>query len=419
MKRKLLIIFILFLPLQWAMGQRLEEYLIEAGQNNPELKAYFHAYLADQEKIDQVGSLPDPTVTFGYFIQPMEYIMGTQRAELSIMQEFPWFGTLANQKNEKAKAAKVKYYAFQEAKNQLYYAVKAVWFQLLSLEEKSRLLQENLELLKTMERLALTRFKGGVSSEGSMTDVLKIQLEIKEVENELAMLGDDRFPLEAQFNKLLNRDLQTKVIVQDSLYQKPLPSYFSVLEDSVLLNSPTIEMLDAEADMYQAQHKNVKTEGLPMIGIGLDYMIFSPNDNDMGMEMGSNNMVMPMISLSLPIYRKKYKSMAKEIEIRQKALDYQKENIVNNLEVRWQETFRNLKREDRKITLYQEQTMLVEQALEITLASYAANSGAFEEVLDLHEQLLLYKTKKTDALALHNIALAQLEMLAATNLNIE
>ena len=68
----------------FAQGQ-LDSYLTEAAQNNPGIKAKFNEYLASLEKVPQIGALPDPQVTFGYFIQPVETRVGPQRAKISLV----------------------------------------------------------------------------------------------------------------------------------------------------------------------------------------------------------------------------------------------------------------------------------------------------------------------------------------------
>lgn len=423
MKKNYILLLLLFLFSYWANSQHLEESLLLAAKNNASLKAYFNEYLAAQEAVSQVGTLPDPELAFGYFIQPMEYAMGTQRAEISLMQRFPWFGMLSKQKDEAAKAANVKYEAFRQAKNQLFFEVKETWHELQRLEEQIKLIKENIELLQTLERLALARFQSAATDENmssanvGMADVLLMQIEIKESENELFTLEDSKKPLAYKFNRLLNRELTEKVIIEDSLVQQPLPSYFLTWEDSILLNSPVLKTIDAEKEMYKIQGEKVKLEGRPTIGIGLEYMIFSPNKGEMAM--GGENMIMPMVSLNLPIYRKKYKSMAKGIQLQETAVDLQREDTANDMKVQWQESLRDLKTIERDIILYAEQAALAQQALEIKVRSYASNGSAFEDILRLQQQLLNYKLKTVNALATQNIAVAKLALLSASDLTLD
>src|SRR5690606_20542552 len=162
------IIFLLFLGVQsTSFSQSLDEYLKVAAENNPELKAYFNEYLASLEKVPQVGALPDPELTMGFFFQPMERFMGNQQADIQLMQMFPWFGMLKTQKDEASKMALAQYEVFQDAKYRLFYQVKNTWYQLYRLEEEIRITEENLEILKQYERLALIRFQSADIGTGS------------------------------------------------------------------------------------------------------------------------------------------------------------------------------------------------------------------------------------------------------------
>ena len=72
--RNNIISIILFLiSLTVSAQSELDNYLQTAAENNPGLKAKFNDYMATLEKVPQVVALPDPTVAFGYFIQPVSW----------------------------------------------------------------------------------------------------------------------------------------------------------------------------------------------------------------------------------------------------------------------------------------------------------------------------------------------------------
>ena len=75
-------IMILMATSLFGQGQ-LDEYLRIAAEQNPSLKAKYNMYLASLERVNQQDALPDPTVSFGYFISPVETRVGQQRMKLS------------------------------------------------------------------------------------------------------------------------------------------------------------------------------------------------------------------------------------------------------------------------------------------------------------------------------------------------
>ena len=112
MKKIIIILIGLFSVFSLQAQENLNTYLEIAAQNNPGLKAKFNHYMASLEVIPQVGTLPDPSIAFGFFIQSVETRVGPQQAKFSASQMFPWFGTLEAKENTAALSAKAKFEIF-------------------------------------------------------------------------------------------------------------------------------------------------------------------------------------------------------------------------------------------------------------------------------------------------------------------
>ena len=153
-----------------------------------------------------------------------------------------------------------------------------------------------------------------------------------------------------------------------------------------------------------------------MLGAGVNYMPFSPRTED-GMSMGGKDMVMPMVSVTIPIYRKKYDAMYKEAELKQQAVQFRRENTVNQLATQWSQSIRDLDDASRRTALYREQTGLAKQTLNLLMTGYSSDGGSFEEVLRVQQQLLDYQLKLITAIVDQHTTVALLENLAATELN--
>jgi outer membrane protein TolC len=465
MKNWIIYILLILVYSNNAFGQTLNDYLLIAAENNPNLKSKYFQYQAALERVPQVGSLPDPQLSFGFFVMPMERYMGNQVAEISLMQMFPWFGTLGAAKNEMTFMAKAKFEEFNEVKSMLFYEVRANWYALQLLEKEIAITKENIELLKTMEQIALTRFKSGgqssnnsggsgnmrssnnannnnsnsgmggmnmqgqssspnsptrnmppmnemgnMSSSGSMIDVLRVQMEINELQNNLALLQDSKIPLLARFNQLLNRERNELVIFSDSIMAATIPVALNEIPDSIKNNNPMLKMLEQDEQAFIAQGKMNQKMGLPMIGVGLQYEIFQPRVNSESM-MNGRNMLMPMATVTIPLWRKKYTASVRESDFMRQAIVEQKQDVNNQLMVNYEDALKDFKDANRRLKLYQEQTSLANQALNILIVQYSTEGSNFEEVLRMQQQLLDYRLKYLDALVDGNIAVAMMERL--------
>ena len=465
MKNTFTFIMLIFLISGNVIAQTLDEYLIIAAKNNPNLKSKYFQYQAALERVPQVGALPDPQLGFSFFIMPMERYMGNQIGTISLMQMFPWFGTLEAAKNEMTFMAKAGFEEFNDAKSMLFFEVRANYYALQLLEKEIAITRENIELLKTMEQIAVARFKSGgqssiisggsgnmrssnnqktnnsrsgmggmnmqgqsttvnstsrnmpqmgrmenMSSSGSMIDVLRVQMEINELQNNFALLEDSKIPLIAQFNQLLNRDKNEPVILSESIMAAIMPISFNEIPDNIKNNNPMLKMLAQEEAAYIAQGKMNKKMGLPMIGVGLQYDIFQPRTNSESM-MNGRNMLMPMATVTIPLWRKRYTASVRESDFMRQSVVEMKQDVTNQLMVNYEDALTDYKDAGRRVKLYQEQTSRANQALNILIVQYSTEGVNFEEVLRMQQQLLDYQLKYLDALIDGNIAVAMMERL--------
>lgn len=395
----------------------LSYYLEHAALNNPGVKAKYLEYSAALEKVPQASSLPDPELQFGYFIKPMQLLMGNQVADIRLMQMFPWFGVLKAAKDEASKIAVAKFESFRDAKEELYFNVKSSYYQVYRTIYEIGIANKNLDILKSLEQIVLVKFStgGAGSSSGSgmsgsgkndMVNLLRVQIEIHELENRIALLQDQLTTDKVSFNRYLNRVPSSEVFTGDSLTEVPVPSDILTLADS-LVNHPMVKMYEAESEANAAKLAMVTRMGYPMVGLGLNYSVIQKRDGVPPM-MNGNDMIMPMISVTLPIYRKKYKAMRYEAEFMRDAATVSAENVTNNLRVNFQETMQNLNDAGRRVKLYTEQALLANKSVQLLITSFSANGTDFEEVLRMEQQLIDYQFKKVEAVVDKNTSISQL-----------
>jgi outer membrane protein TolC len=171
-----------------------------------------------------------------------------------------------------------------------------------------------------------------------------------------------------------------------------------------------VKMYEAESEANSAKLAMVTRMGYPMVGLGLNYSVIQKRDGVPPM-MNGNDMTMPMISLTLPIYRKKYKAMRHEAEFMRDAATVSAENVTNNLRVNFQETMQNLNDAGRRIKLYTDQALLADKSVQLLITSFSASGTDFEEVLRMEQQLLDYQFKKVEAVVDKNTSIARLVYL--------
>ncbi|MEQ8518628.1 MAG: TolC family protein [Cytophagales bacterium] len=407
MKKYIIILFAAFGFTTLANAQTLDDYFKLAAENNPGLQAKYKSFEAAMQKVRQVSSLPDPNLSFGYFVSPVETRVGPQRARFSLTQMFPWFGTLKAQEDAATLLAEAKYQEFLDARNKLYYQVSASYYPLFELEKLISIEEENQRILSSYKEIATIQFQ---NDKGSMVDVLRVDIMLKDATTNLSILEQRQKPLVTRFNLLLNRSDDDNIIVQDSLSTFSLPTNFR--KDSLLVSNPILDELDLKIEASKANEQAVIKQGLPKIGVGLDYIIVGQR-SDMSVPENGKDAFMPMVSVSLPIFRGKYRAAQKEAQLMQESYSLQREEATNRLTSSYDMIWFEIQKQIELIQLYEEQIQESGQSLNLLFSAYSNSGKDFEEVLRMQQQILKYQKMKATALSEYHIALAELDYITA------
>lgn len=445
----------------------LTYYLEIAAKNNPVVLQKFAEYEAALQKVPQVGGLPDPELSLGIFLKPMELVGGNQVADIRLMQMLPWFGVLKNAKDEMNLMAQAKYESFRDAKLQVFYELQQTWYELFKVHAAIRVSEKNLEILKTLERLSIVKFKAASTGAGNtfapagamqsgtaqnsssnspgmgsmsgnsannsgdatinaspsmqnspmgqaessgLADLYRIQMEIGELNNSVATLQNQLITISARFNSLLNRPAQIPVALPDTLVPDVLNIPLSGVPDSIFANNPMVEMLKLEEKSLEARKEMVTRMGYPMVGFGFNYSLISKNPM-LTSEMNGSDMIMPMVTVTLPVYRKKYRAAQTETDLMKKATAHGIEATSNAVQTDFYAAVQNYQDAQRRATLYASQFSLANQSLNILMKSFSASAASLTDLLRVRQQTLDYELRQIEAVADFNTAIARLQRL--------
>ena len=212
--RYIILIGLVFFAFAEVNAQDLESYIQEAEKNNPEIQAFELRYNIAEEKVNEVNTLPNTEVSAGYFVSEPETRTGAQRARFSVKQMLPWFGTITARENYASSVAETQYVDITIAKRKLALSVSQSYYKLYAIKAKQLVLDENIELLETYERLALTSLEVG---KASAVDVLRLQIRQNELVQQNEVLEQDYLAEQAVFNNLLTRDENIAVVVVNQM----------------------------------------------------------------------------------------------------------------------------------------------------------------------------------------------------------
>jgi outer membrane protein TolC len=456
----------------YSQTDSLSHYVDLAIKNNPSLQQKFSLYKAALQKIPQAGSLPDPELTTGVLLQKMELMQGYQVADLQLMQMFPWFGVLKNAKDEMNLMAKAKFESYVDTRSGLEYDVRKTWYELNKINQEIRITRENIDILKTIERLTLVRFQSPVSngrgsssgglnssspptaskingnmqkmgenssettsatlnsetagmgdnsmgqqqSGSGLADLYRIQIEAGDLENNIATFKDLMITLTSRFNSYLNRPAMYPVSLSDSLIAETFNLSIISVSDSMLLNNPMLAMLNFEKESVEARARMMSDMGYPMVGLGVKYSIISkfPYANT---AMNGKDMIMPMVTVTLPVYRKKYKAMKSEADLEKTAAGQAYTAASTSLINEFYEAVQLYNDSQRRQKLYTGQALLADKSLNILLKSFSSSNVNLTDFLRVRQQNLEYQIKEIEAIADYNTSVAWIKKLENLSTN--
>jgi outer membrane protein TolC len=244
-----------------------------------------------------------------------------------------------------------------------------------------------------------------------LTDIYRIQMETAELENSIALLKNQQQTIAARFNNYLNRQPQSVVTLPEILVTDSLGYSLSSVSDSMLTNSPMLGMLEYEQQSLDAKKEMVTKMGFPMVGLGLNYSLIQKDVNAMSPDMNGVDMIMPMVTVTLPIYRKKYKAMREEVDLMKTASQQGWQATSNSLQTEYYEAIQLYQDAGRRMKLYENQHELADKTLNILQKSFSVSGSGLSDILRIQQQALDFELKKIEAVSDNNTAIAWLKRL--------
>ena len=385
-------VFILCSLLFYIKGssQELQTLISDALTNNPEIKKFELQYGIASEKVNEVHTLPNTEFGVGYFVSEPETRTGAQRFKLSVKQMLPWFGSIPAREKYVSSLAAAKYEDITIAKRKLMASVSKSYYSLYTNSAKQEILSANIKLLNTYEKVALTSVAVG---KASVVDVLRLQMRQNELEQLKQVLAQQYITEQTAFNNLLNRDNAIAINVLGKL-TIPLED-FEVNSENLLLHPELLKYDKRYQSVEQSEVLNQKKSN-PMVGFGLDYVNVAKRPN-LNFSDNGKDIVMPMFSVSIPIFNNSYKSKTKQNQLEQEELLAEKQERLNLLKTILDEAIN--KRFSARIR-FETQGKNIKQAKkaeEVLMKNYETGTINFKDILDIQELQLKFQMNQIES----------------------
>ena len=379
-------------------------------QRSPRLAIARASVRAAEARVPGARRPPDPLFQLGIMnrqlpsLAPMEVLGMTQ---LQVMQMVPVAGKLRLAGVAAAAQASAARERAADVSWQLRSDVAMAFFDLYQTDRSIEVAGGTRRLLQDIAKTAQTMYAVG---DGRQADVLKANVEITRMNEDLVRMHSMRTAMVSRIGGLLDQDISTLASPELPPFPSELPSLDS-LQHLAELNRPIIRASREDVRAADASLTLARREIWPDLQIGVQYA-------QQGGSMGEQRMASLMIGATLPVFaRSRQLAMREEAEAMKAMAVSEIAEMRAQTRARVAEVYANVIRA-RSLTVLYESTILPQARAAVTSSLAAYRVGQVNLMTLLDDQMTVNRYQQ-DLFALEGEegkALAELEMLVGRQL---
>ena len=380
----------------FAQKTSLEEVVEIIKKNNPQLKMYDDEIKSMDSLAKGAKSWMNPQLSSGFFMtpynthlwKPNEMNSGMGSFMIGITQMIP------NPKKQKSEFLYMSAMSEVEKENkksdinQLISIAKSNYYQWIILDKKIAIVHENLDLLSYMIKSMEVRYQYNMDK---LSTYYKAQSQFSSLQSMIVMLENEVIQKRIILNTVMARSKETPLEI-DTLFQ--LKTYDIYLKDSTIISSKRSDIgaINKTIGLNQLKINLEKSKKLPEFGIKYDHMIpFGNNTQQFNL--------MLMVNIPMPWSTKMNDASIQSINLKNEALEWQKEMIVNETEGMLASMDIELKNLKKQYAISENNIIpALKKNYQTSLLSWQNNTGNLFEVLDAWETLNMAQLDALDKL---------------------
>jgi outer membrane protein, heavy metal efflux system len=307
------------LPPELAGPQPVEAFVARALAENRTVQAAYHNVQSLKHRLPQVTALDDPVASNVVFpipsVAPQYFLMGYNPYNLTLAQQFPWFGTLKLRGGVAERDVQIALAELAAAQLDSVAAVKRAYCNLFAAMKTDEILAENRKILEDFGAIARQRLKTG----GSQQDVLRAELLLTELDRERA--GNEQSVAAARATLARQMHVPPDALIQ-TLPELPLPSVpkeLDQLSSMALLLRPELQGRLAAIARDEKAVELARKRFYPNITLGVTYMDMEKTNAITPKTASGMPNVGLFVGFNLPVYHKKYQAGVFEAKERARA----------------------------------------------------------------------------------------------------
>ncbi len=387
----------------------LPDLIHEVLARNPELVAARKQWEAATNRIPQARALDDPTLSVQLWNVPQTFnVTQTQNSIFGLSQNLPFPGKLTLKGDVASRSAEMTEQAVRGKERELIARLKQAYYDLFFTHKAIQIHHEQVELLGQFVEITTAKFRTG---KGSQADVLKAQVELSMLFQQLPVLEQRRETAEAMLNTLLDRDSTSPLGIPQEPSQIPLDKTLDGLHRLALNDRPELKAAELAVQRNEQSRALAQRQYYPDFNVAFQrFQNFQANDG-----FGA------YVAMSIPFAfwtKPKYDAGVQEAAAAVSAARAQQHTLENLTRFQVKDLLARLRATDQVATLYRT-TILpqAEQSLEAARVGYRAGKAGFLDLIETQRTWRGFQLEYFKALVDRQHRLAELEQVVGVDLD--
>jgi len=250
----------------------LNSFIETAKKHNPNLLEASNRINIYKQIPDQRSSWNDPMLTFGLANLPVDTFSFRQEAmtqkQVQLTQEIPFPGKTALRREAADKDVSIANWNLKELELKIIRQVKESFFELCFINSAIETTEQNKILLRQFVTIAESKYSVG---KGIQQDVLKAQVELSKIMDELIELRQLQANETAKLNILMNRLPQEPLAIPHGLTQTGFKFNTETLQDLATKNRPFLQGIQSAINKFTITKELAEKEYYPNFQVGVRY----------------------------------------------------------------------------------------------------------------------------------------------------
>lgn len=268
-------------PTTQALPSDLGGYFAHAAQGSPVVRAGFARWQGAVHGIAGARSIPQPSVSFDYFIQSVQTRVGPQRARVGIRQSLPWPSGLVAESEAAASEARAAQRSFEASLLAVRRSVAVAYWDLWELRTTRRIHVEHLAVIEDLAEAASARLSTG---ESTLADQQQVELEVARIEDNILGMKEAERGAEARLRAEVGLTASTPVPTPSAPPERGLPKLAASSLAAEARAHPSVQGRGSLADASESAARVARAERLPKLALGAGWIVTDALEDGAGGE---------------------------------------------------------------------------------------------------------------------------------------